>query len=109
MGIKMARSSGQFHFTSKPNVTCQIIVLEVYYLSSMQSISAQLIEMCSFLTEVFSCFMILHVFQVYRKVIQFYIHIHTHIYIYIFSDYIYTHSLSQRMLKLPHNCSHLTR
>ena len=58
MGIKMARSSGQLHFTSKPNVTRQIIVLQVYYLSSMQRISAQLIEMCSFLTEVFSCFTI---------------------------------------------------
>ena len=73
MGIKMARSSGQFLFTSKPNVTCQIIVLKVYDLSSMQRISAQLTEMCSFLTEVFSWFTILHVFQVYRKVIQFYI------------------------------------
>ena len=95
MGIKMARSSGQLHFTSKPNVTRQIIVLQVYYLSSMQRISAQLIEMCSFLTEVFSCFTILHVFQVHRKVIQIYIHTHTHIYIYIFSDYIYTHTCLQ--------------
>ena len=93
MGIKMARSSGQFHFTNKPNVTHQIIVLEVYYLSSMQRMSAQLIEMCSFLTEVFSCFTILHVFQIHRKVIQFYIHTHTHIY--FFRLYIHTHMCLQ--------------